>query len=185
MHFLFEKWCALVEGTYAMLGRPLHLEFGFGTPMTVQKCPLRKLQLAHSSELKCDLNVRPSSNQASPELVSSTADPTLSQGETAWWTKSGWHIFATVLPSNIKTFYAKPAQRGTDTQVELKNFTVVRKVLHNNYWSHNLIGPCHFWGISPRNLTLFTRPFLARRHTQAWHKTTPECAMTYQSHNPY
>ena len=37
-------------------------------------------------------------------------------------------------------------------------FTVVREVLCNNYRSHNLIGPYNFWGISQRNLTLFTRP---------------------------
>ena len=168
-----------------MLGGPLHLELGFGTPITVQKCPLRKLQLAHSSELKCDLNpanVRLSSNQASAELVSSTADPTLSQGETVWWTKSGWHIFATVLPSNIKTFYAKPAQKGMDTQVELKNFTVVRQVLHIITDLTISLVLTTFGGISPRNLTSFIRPFLAGRHTQAWHKTTPEYAMTYQSY---
>ena len=32
--------------------------------------------------------------------------------------------------TTFKTFYAKPAQKGTDTQVELKSFTVVREVLH-------------------------------------------------------
>ena len=39
------------------------------------------------------------------------------------------------------------------------NFTVVRAVLRNNYWSHNLIGPYRFCVISPRNSTSFTRPF--------------------------
>ena len=49
-------------------------------------------------------------------------------------------------------------KKGTDIQVD---FTVVREVLHNNYRSRNLIGPYHVWGISPMNLTLFARPFLA------------------------
>ena len=30
--------------------------------------------------------------------------------------------------------------------------------VHDNYQSHNLIGVYHFWGISPRNSTLFTGP---------------------------
>ena len=30
--------------------------------------------------------------------------------------------------------------------------------VHDNYQSHNLIGFYHFWGISPRNSTLFTGP---------------------------
>ena len=51
------------------------------------------------------------------------------------------------------------------------NFIVVREVLHNNYQSHNLIGPYHFWAISPRNSTSFTRSFLTRRCKQAGHKT--------------
>ena len=44
-------------------------------------------------------------------------------------------------------------------------------MLCNSYQSRNLIGPYCFWGISPRNSTLFTRLFLARRHTWAVHKT--------------
>ena len=57
-------------GTYATLGGPLHLELGFGIPIAVQKCLFRKLQLAHTSELKCNQIVgRLSSNLASPELV--------------------------------------------------------------------------------------------------------------------
>ena len=51
------------------------------------------------------------------------------------------------------------------------NFTVVRKVLHDNQWSHNLIGPYHFLVISQRNSTLFTRPFLTGRCTQGRHVT--------------
>ena len=39
----------LLEGTYAMLGEPLHLELGFGIPIVVHECPFRKLQLAHTS----------------------------------------------------------------------------------------------------------------------------------------
>ena len=45
-------------------------------------------------------------------------------------------------------------------------------MVHNNYQSYNLIGLYHFWGISPRNLTSFTRLFLTGRRTQAEHKTT-------------
>ena len=48
------------------------------------------------------------------------------------------------------------------------------------YSSCNLIGPyhfwrdvqdCHFWVISPRNLTSFTRPFLTGRRARAGHET--------------
>ena len=39
-----------------MLGGQLHLELGFGIPIAVQKYPLWKLRLAHTSELKCNLN---------------------------------------------------------------------------------------------------------------------------------
>ena len=53
----------------------------------------------------------------------------------------------------------------------MNNFTVVREVLRNNYRSHNLIGPYHFWRISPRNSTLFTRPFFTGRHARARHET--------------
>ena len=31
-------------------------------------------------------------------------------------------------------------------------------MVHDNYRSRNLIGSYHFWGISPRNSTLLTRP---------------------------
>ena len=47
-------------------------------------------------------------------------------------------------------------------------------MLCNNYRSRNLIGHYPFWVISPRNLTLFTRPFLARRHVRAGHETRLE-----------
>ena len=43
--------------------------------------------------------------------------------------------FVTV--STFKIFYAKPTQKGMDTQVEIKKFTVAREVLRQ---SHNLIG---------------------------------------------
>ena len=56
--------------------------------------------------------------------------------------------------------------------MEMTNFTVVSTVLHNNYWSRNLIGPYRFRVISPKNLTLFTRPFLPGRRTRAGHETT-------------
>ena len=51
------------------------------------------------------------------------------------------------------------------------NFTVVREVPGNNYQYRNLIGHYHFLEISPRNLTSFTRLFLARRCAQAEHET--------------
>ena len=51
--------------------------------------------------------------------------------------------------------------------MEITNSTVVREVLRNNYRSRNLIGHYHFWGISPRNSTSFTRPFLAGRRARA------------------
>ena len=47
--------------------------------------------------------------------------------------------------------------------MEMLNFTVVRVVLCNNYWSRNLIGPYRFWVRSPRNSTSFTRMFLTKR----------------------
>ena len=52
--------------------------------------------------------------------------------------------------------YAKQ-KIGTDTQIEINIFTVVWEVLCDNYKSCNLIGPYHFWGVSPTNLTLLTR----------------------------
>ena len=52
-----------------------------------------------------------------------------------------------------------------------KIFAVVREVVGNNYWSRNLIGLYYFWVISPRNSTLFTRPFLTGMRTGAGHKT--------------
>ena len=66
------------------------------------------------------------------------------------------HTFATVSPAMFIPFYAKQ-QIGTDTGIEINTFTVVKEVLCNNCKSCNLIGPYHFWGISPRNLTLLTR----------------------------
>ena len=56
----------------------------------------------------------------------------------------------------------------------LTNFTVARKVLRNNYRSRNLIGHYPFWVISPRNSTLFTRPFLTGRCVWAGHETRPD-----------
>ena len=70
----------------------------------------------------------------------------------------------------FKIFYANSTQKGMDARVEIKIFTVVREVLCNYYQSHNLIGPHHFWGISPRNSTFYTRPPLAGRHMQDGHK---------------
>ena len=62
------------------------------------------------------------------------------------------HTFATVSP--IATFYAKPNQKGTNTQAEIQKFTVVREV-------HNLISP--LLRNRPGNSTSFTRLFLPRR----------------------
>ena len=86
------------------------------------------------------------------------------------------HAFATVLPSNVENILCQT--RLKQVQILKWRFTVVRKVLRNNHWSHNLIGPYHFLGISPRNSTSFTRPFLARRCAWARHKTkvlTAQC----------
>ena len=63
-------------------------------------------------------------------------------------------------------------KKGTKSRVEIKFSTVLREVLRNNYQSRNLIGPYHFWGISPRNLVLFTRPFIGGRRARAGHETT-------------
>ena len=60
------------------------------------------------------------------------------------------------------------------------DFTVVRNVLHNNYQSRNLIGHYPFWVISPRNSTLFTRPFLAGRHARAGHVTSNSVYKQYR-----
>ena len=61
--------------------------------------------------------------------------------------------------------------------MEMNKFYCLKEVLHNNYQSHNLIGPYHFWGISSKNSTSFTRLFRTRRHVQAGHKTnnSPLC----------
>ena len=55
--------------------------------------------------------------------------------------------------------------------MEMSNFTVVRAVLRNDYWSRNLIGPYRFCVISPRNSSSFTRLFLAGRCARAGHET--------------
>ena len=72
--------------------------------------------------------------------------------------------------------------------MKITNFTSVREVLHNNYWSHNVIDLYHFMGISPRNLTLFTRRFLAGRCTQARYKTMfiiPNGCVQIEPHHLY
>ena len=63
-------------------------------------------------------------------------------------------------------------KKSTDTQMQ-KNFTV--EVLRKNDSSYNLIGPYHFWVISPRNLTQFTGLLLAGRRTQCGHRTVQHC----------
>jgi len=59
---------------------------------------------------------------------------------------------------NLATFKAHSKQVWI-LEWRWTNFTVVREVLHNNYWSPILIDP------------LFTRLFLARRRTRAGHET--------------
>ena len=56
--------------------------------------------------------------------------------------------------------------------MEMTNFTVVSKVLRNNDWFCLVIGLYRFWVISPRNSTLFTRPFLAGRCMWAGDETS-------------
>ena len=76
------------------------------------------------------------------------------------------HTFVTASSSNI--LYQTHSKKGTDTQAD---FTVVRGVLWNDYQPCNLIRPYQFWA---RNLTLFTRLFLAGRHMWASHETTSD-----------
>ena len=79
--------------------------------------------------------------------------------------------FATVSPSNVQNFLHQTHSKKRYSS-RFKIFTIVREVLSNNYRSHNLIAHYHYWGISPRNLTLFTRPFLAGRHMWEGHETS-------------
>ena len=73
------------------------------------------------------------------------------------------HTFASV------TLCQTCSKRYGYTRVEI---IVVREVLHNNYQSHNLIGPYYFWQISPTNSTLFTGLFLGGKSGLAAHKTS-------------
>ena len=47
--------------------------------------------------------------------------------------------------------------------MEVNKFHCCREVLCINYQYHNLISPCHFFEIRPRNSTLFTRVFFCRK----------------------
>ena len=58
--------------------------------------------------------------------------------------------------------------------MEMNKFYCCKGSVRNNYHSRSLIGHYHFWVISPRNLTLFTRPFLAGRRVWAVVKTDPK-----------
>ena len=60
--------------------------------------------------------------------------------------------------------------KNTDTQVEVENFTIVREVLViiTNLAISLVLTT---FGISPRNSTLFTRPFLTGRRVRAGHAT--------------
>ena len=64
----------------------------------------------------------------------------------------------------LKHSVPNPLKKGTDTQVEIKELTVV----HFNL----LVDFNPYFGISPRNLTLFTRPFLARKCPWVGHQTS-------------
>ena len=90
-----------------------------------------------------------------------------SRGEMVWWIE--WISWA-LQSCHLATFSPKPAQK------EIKKVYCRKGMLHNNHWSHNLIGPYHFWVISPRNSTLFTRLFRPRRHAWAGHETMLYCA---------
>ena len=108
------------------------------------------------SEIDC-------TNASKPELhLVSSPGPTLSWRKTVLWTKSNFLY----IRSNVQNvLHQTHSKKGTDTWIEF-TIAAVREVLRNNQQSCNLIGPYHFWGISPRNLTLFTRPFLTRRCKQ-------------------
>ena len=116
---------------------------------------------------------------AASVLQVSSQDPTLSQGETVWWTKSNFLSWCTLLQQcnlgNIQNFlwtnHSKKKIYIWIIEWTRTHFTVVRKSLHNNYWFCNLIGLYHFWLMSPRNLISFARPFLAGRCVWAGHET--------------
>ena len=55
--------------------------------------------------------------------------------------------------------------------VAMKIVIVVREVQPYNYQPHSSIGPYHFWGVSPRNSTLF----LNGRCIQAVYETMSDC----------
>ena len=55
-----------------------------------------------------------------------------------------------VYSSNVQNCSRQTGSKKTDTQVEI---FFVSEVLSNSYQSHNLIGPYHFWGITPQNPT--------------------------------
>ena len=76
--------------------------------------------------------------------------------------------FVTVSPSNIQVL-PQTQRYGYSSREKI---TAVREVLLLIVTgSCSLVGPYDFWGISPRNSTLFTRPFLAERCVRAWHET--------------
>ena len=82
------------------------------------------------------------------------------------------HAFATVSRSKVQNVLRQTRYKKVRMlETRWTNFTFVREVLHDNYQSRNPIGPYHILGISPRNSTSFTRPFLAGRYMQAGQKT--------------
>ena len=85
------------------------------------------------------------------------------------------HFWDSVTQQCSKHLHQNPLKKGT--RAEIFFFTIVRELLHNDYQSHSLIGPYHFLGISPRNLTLFTRPFFVRKCTWAGRETKAWNAM--------
>ena len=62
-----------------------------------------------------------------------------------------------------------------DTQVEIKNSSEVREVLHNSYQSCNLIGPNHFLGRSPLKFD-FIHQIVSYQEVHAGHETKCTCA---------
>ena len=76
------------------------------------------------------------------------------------------YTFATVSPSNIQNILRQTCKNRYGYLSRDNN--VVREVLCSNYQSCNLIGPYHFWGICPRNLTSLTRTVSYREIPAGW-----------------
>ena len=57
------------------------------------------------------------------------------------------HTFAMLSPSSVRHFTPNLLKKGMDiySSRDIKKIIVVREGLCNNYRSHNLISPYHFW----------------------------------------